>query len=288
VANFSATTTTALLNTAGISPDQYGLDVYITAANRSVLMPLVRRYLIEGGSTLYIPIVGTRSATARTRGTDDTELIVSTALDDTAASMTKRFTYDAISKSWATINDMPPAHLAAWLNAENVQMGAALANDFDSTVIAAVYSAATTNAVGSGAVDFSYDLFVSAIQKLRAQNAPEPYFAVLPETQWDHIAKTDEFTRYDARGEGDTMQNRQSFRAHGVSVFTTNNVATSGGEAQAIVFSGEAIAVAIRNFAQIEQWSEQLYTANFLMAWADYAYAIPLENYACQFTTTDT
>jgi hypothetical protein len=285
LANITGVTTTALLSTAGLSPDQYGLQVAIDAANKSVMLPLIRRYMIPEGSTLYIPKVGTRSATARTRGTDDSEQITFTALDDSAVSFTKKWTYDALAKSWATINDMPPANLAAWLNAERVQMGAALANQLDADILG-LHASATTS-VGSNAVDVSLPLLVEAIKALRVANAPEPYFMVFDETQWDHLAQIDELTRFDVRGEGDTIVNRQAFRLHGVSIFTTNNVVAASSAANNIAFSGEAFAIAIRDMVKMVEWQDPDLFSTKLAAYSDYAYANTFADYFVRIQTTD-
>ena len=161
-------TTVSILGTAGLSPAQYGLQVAVEAANKSVMMPLVRRYMIELGQALYIPKVGTRSATTRTRGTDDGVAPTYAALNDSSITMTEKFIYDALAIGWEALLTMPPAHLAAWLGAERTQMGAALANKMDTDLLA-LYSSATLSVGGAG-TDVSWALIVDAIKKLRTAN----------------------------------------------------------------------------------------------------------------------
>ncbi len=71
--------TTSLLSTAGLSPDQYGLEILPDLPNRSVFMgqggpALVDAYSIGMGSTLYAPVLGARTVTAVTRGSEPTSL----------------------------------------------------------------------------------------------------------------------------------------------------------------------------------------------------------------------
>ena len=282
----SGITTTTLLGTAKMAADQFGLQVAIEAVNRSVMLPLSRRYIIPEGNALYIPKVGTRAVTALTRGTDDGVAWTYSALNDTGITMTKRATYDALAVDWLVMNDLTPDRAAAWLNAERSQMSAALANDFDTTLLG-LHASITTNTVGGAGVDVDYPLLISAIQKLRAANAPEPYFGVFDESQWDHLAAIDQLVRFDARGEGDTIVNRQAFKMFGVQIYTTNNVVTSGGTtAKNMLFSGELFQVALRNLATVEDWRDQNTHANKLVVWQDIAYALSFENYGCIVNTS--
>lgn len=280
-----ANTYTSLLNTAGIAPDGYGLDVMLDAANKSVMMPLVRRYNVPRGNSLYAPIVGTRSVTSRARGaTTETAAVSFTALNDTGASFTKAFNYDALEIGYASLNDLDAPRLAAWLNAEKAQMGAALANQLDADLLG-LYASASDSVGGTGQ-DVTYDLLVEAIRKLRVANAPGPYFVVLPETQWDHLAKIDQLVRADVRGP-DGAINRQMFSMFGVQIFCTNNVPTSGGLAHGLAFSGEGILLALRDMVEVKEWDEPNNTAVRVMAYSDYAYANSFTDYIVDFQTTD-
>ena len=281
-----AETYTSLLNTAGLSPNQYGLQVAIDAANRSVMQNLVMAYAIDKGSTLYIPKVGERTVSAITRGSTEADSdITFEALDDTAASFTKRFAYNGLEVTYATLNDMPPAHLRAWLEAERVQIAAALANDVDSKLLN-LYSSAS-DSVGSSAENATWAMIKEAIKKLRVANAPEPYYIVLPETQWDHLAGIDELVRQDIRGEGLSIQDRQQFYAFGVRIFTTGNVPTASGAAHGLAFSREGIALAFRDQVAIKEFDYPTRFAHRMAAYSDYIYANTFDDYIVDFVTTD-
>ena len=279
-----ATTTTSVLSTAGLSPNQYGTEVALDAANKSVMRPLVRTYNIAKGNTLYIPKVGTRSVTKRVRGTNDADNVTYAALSDTAVTFSKTFAVDALEISYESLNDMPAAHLAAWLNAEKSQMGSAVANQFDADTLG-LYSVASDN-VGDSSSNVSGAMLKEAIKALRVANAPGPYFIVLPETQWDHLADIDELTRFDVRGEGDTMQNRQAFKLHGVMIFTTGNVPTAAGTSHGLAFSGEGIAAAMRDEIVIKEWDNPNNFTQRIAAYTDYAYANTFADWIVDIQTT--
>lgn len=282
-----------MLSNAGIAPDQYGLDVAADGANKSVMMPLVRNYVIEKGHALYIPVVGTRTVTARARSTetsgagtgDEGTAITFNALDDTKLTMTKRFVYDAFYLPWEAANDFPQAHRAAWFNAEVSQIGAALGNDVDGRLLA-LYSSASDSVGGSGD-DTTLALLNSAIKKLRIANAPEPYSIVLPETQWDKLAGIRELTHFDVRGEGDTLTNRQMFRLHGVNIFTTGNVPTASSTAHGLAFSGEGIRLAVRDMATVEEWRDGDTFTDKVAVFSDFAYVNTFSDWIVDFQTTD-
>lgn len=278
-------TYTSLLSTAGLSPNQYGLEVALDAANKAVMMPLVTMYPIPKGASLYIPKVGARSAAEITRGADETDAITYKNITDTAASFTKKFSYDALEMGYATLNDLPPAHLAATLNAVKAQMGSALANDVDSSLLG-LYASASSN-VGSSGDNVTYDLLIEAIRKLRVANAPGDYFIVLPETQWDHLAKIDELIRYEVRGEGSAITNGTMFKLFGVSIFCTNNVPTAAGAAHGLAFSRGGIALAVRDMVTVKEWDEPNNFAYRLAVFSDYAYANTYTDYIVDFITTD-
>ncbi len=68
--------------------------------------------------------------------------------------------------------------------------------------------------MGGAGADFTIGALADGIEKLKVANAPEPYYAVLPSTQWAVLALTDELIRFDIRGEGNTIvaAQRQSRR----------------------------------------------------------------------------
>lgn len=283
-----AFTTTSLLNTAGLSPNQYGLDVLLDLPNRSIFMgqgapSLIQSYSIGEGSTLYAPLLAGRSATAITRGSEPSALTY-TAISGTAASFTKRFTYDALQIGYGTLNDMPPANLAAFLNAYRFQAGRALANDVD-TQILGLYASASSNVGGTGA-DFSIGALASAIELLEVANAPRPYYAVLPASQWSAIAQTDELVRFDIRGEGNTIVNGTGFRYQGVDIYVTGNCPTSAGTAHGLVFSERGIIMTVRDLPGVKDWDDPDKASRCMALFLDWAYANSFSDWIVDFQTT--
>lgn len=281
---------TSLLNTAGLSPDQYGLDVLLDLPNRSVFMGqggpmLIKSYAIEKGNTLYAPTLGARSATAVTRGASETTAMTFTAISDSAVSFTKRFAYDAWEIGYPTLNDMPPAHLRATLLGLREQATMALKNDFDSQMLSLYSSAANT--VGSSGVDFSVANLAEAIKLLEVANAPRPYAAVLPSTQWDHLAASDELIRFDIRGETSPIVTGTGFRYFDVNIYTTGNVPTAAGAAHGLVFSRDGIIAAIRDFPVVKEWDEPEDFAMRMAIYVDFAYANSFSDWIVDFATSD-
>lgn len=286
------TTTTALLNTAGLSPNQYGLDVLLDLPNRSVFMGqgaprLISSYSIGQGSTLYAPVVSARTASAITRGSEPANLTYQ-AIAGTAATFTKRFTYNALSIGYGSLNDMPPEQLAATLRAYQFQATRALANDVDTQVLGLWSSAAAGNTVGGGAVDFTIGNLADAIKLLEVANAPRPYYAVLPATQWDHLATTDELVRFDIRGEGSTIVNGTGFRYHGCDIFVTGNCPTGGGIAHGLVFSSEGVIMTVRDLPGVKDWDDPDTASRRLAIFLDWAYANSFSDWIVDFQTRDT
>lgn len=282
-----------MLSNAGIAPDQYGLEIVLDLPNKSVMLPRVRSYEIPLGHALYIPVVGARSVTARARSTetsgtgtgDEGSAITLNTLDDTKLTMTKRFVYDGFYMGFETLNDLPEANRNAWFRAEQDQITMALGNDMD-TQLLNLYSSAA-NGVGSGGADASLGQINEAIKLLRIANAPAPYTIVYPETQWDHLADIDALTRFDIRGEGSTIVNGQGFRLHGTDIVTSANVATSGGSAFGLAFSGEGIRVALRDQATVEQWRDSNTFTERVAIYSDFAYVNTFTDWIVQIETTD-
>jgi len=288
---------TSLLNTAGISPDQYGAEILLDLPNNSVMLggnrpdpgvpgsPIVDAYAIAAGSTLYAPKLGARSATSITRGSEPTSLTYS-QISDTAGSFTKSAAYDAWSIPYTVVNDVPAERLAAELGGIRRQSAMAMGNSIDSSLLGLYSSAA--NAVGSSGVEFTIDNLAAAIKYLEVANAPKPYYAVLPSTQWDHLARTDELTRFDIRGEGGTLVNGTGFRFQGVDIYTTGNVPTASGAAHGLVFSRMGIRVAIRDNVMVREWEEpQAFAAMRGLVFLDFAYLNSFTDWIVDFATTD-
>jgi len=265
-------------------PDVFGMDIAMEAANQSVMMPLCTPFNVGSGNNEVIPFVGTRSVTARTRGTDDGNAIVASALNDSSRNFSKRTVYDAIKWDYMVDNDMDPIRLNSWLDGEKQQSAEAHANDFDEQTLG-LYASASSS-VG-GATDVTLPLLKEAIKKLRVANAKGQYNIVLPETQWDHLADIDELTRFDIRGEGDTITNKQAFRLHGVNIWTTNNVPTSGGVAHGLAFASSGIVYRLKTFLGVDDWNEKKDMAFYINTWADYRYAYTFANQLVDFQVNE-
>lgn len=277
---------TSLLGTAGHAPDQFGREIVMDMPNQSVMIPLVQAYQIEKGETLTAPLTSARSLTSITRGSGETNSISFTAISDTGKTFTKAAAYDAFELGYPTLNDIPADRLAAEVSALKQQSTWACANNVDAALLG-LYSSASAN-VGGGGVDFSIDLLAEAIKALKSANAPGRLFAVLPNTQWDHLAQTDELVRFDVRGEGNTIVNGTGFRYHGVDIFTTGNVPTSGGVAHGLVFSEYGIRLAMRDMATVKEWEEPANLAGYrCLVYLDYAYFNSFTDWIVDFQTTD-
>lgn len=275
-----AANTTSLLSTAGYAADQFGLDSLLDLPNNSVFMgsgqgfSLVSVSNIGPGASLYLPVMGARTVTARTRGTSDNSDITATAIGDSKKSFTKRFVQDAIVFDQMALNDLDPARLRLHIDDWGAQARMAMGNDVDNTFLSLYSSAANT--VGSAAGDFTIDALAEAKKLLRAANAPGPYFAVLPATQDDHLALTDELNRFDIRGNGDTAVNGPvngiKYRWQGVDIYTTGNCPTASNVAYGLVFSMQGIKAQFRNVPTIEEWREGKEMSTYLNMYMDYIY----------------
>lgn len=283
---------TEKLVSIGSAPDQFGLDVWLSASNQAVMLPLVDRYVIETGNDLFIPNVATRSATARARATDDTpsdgaegSSITYTRGSGTRIQFTKRFVYDAEQLPWETIIDLPPAHFSAWLNAEREQMAIGLANDIDATLLA-LYSSAT-HSVGTGAGDFDYQELAEGIKDIRTSNGRGNIFGVFPETQFDHLSLSDPLTKFMNTGRPNGQAQTVFMGPGNSSIVTTNNVQTASGQAHALVFDGRGIAVAIRQTPTFKVAEDLDTFSDKIAIYMDYIYAVRDAGFLCDYALTD-
>ena len=260
--------------------------------NESVMLgggggALVNAIEVPKGEVLSLPLMGARtvSTRARTGTTDEGTQITFEALSDTAGTFTKRFSYNALAIGYEALNDMEPDRLAASIAAHRAQMLPALGNDIDVQLLG-LYTSASAN-VGSGGGNFAIGDLSEAIRRLRVANAPRPYVAVLPETQWDHLASTDELTRFDIRGESN-VPNGGAFRYQGVDIFTTGNVPTASNVAHGLVFSKAGIRLVMRDEATVKDWDDPDSFSMKLAIYQDFVYINTFTDWIVDFQTIDT
>lgn len=266
---------TSLLNTAGIAPNQYGAEIVLDTLAQSIMLNLTESYAVPAGNTLYIPKMGTRSATALARGANEEEGVTFTAVSDTAASFTKRFVHDAISVGYATMNDLTPDRASMLATAYKAQASAALAHDIDSYILS-LHASATTNEIGTAGVGHvTYDLLLEAVQAIRNTNAPGQRTIVLPEYEWTYLAKIDELIRFDVRGES-PLSGRVGFRMFDVEIYTSGSCAAGHG----LAFTKPAIKTLIRDLATVKEWDDPGAPAYKTLVYADYAYSLVMEDWA--------
>ncbi len=248
---------------------------------------MVNAIEVPKGEVLSLPLMPGRTLSTRPRsGTgNDGQDITFEALSQSAGTFTKRFSYNAMAVSYEALNDMEPDRLAMSIAAHKSQMMAALANDIDTRMLG-LYSTASTN-VGSGTGDFAIADLAAAIQKLESANAPKPYFAVLPATQWDHLATTDELTRFDIRGES-PVPNGGGFRYHGVDIFITGNVPVASSVAHGLVFSKEGIRLVMRDQVTVKDWDDPDTFSQKLAMYQDFAYVNTFTDWIVDFKTVNT
>ena len=274
---------TSVLNTAGIAPNQWGTEIARDLANKSVMLNLCEAYQVAPGNSLYIPTYPTRTANTITRGSSETAAISYTSVSNSAATFTKSASYDAIEIGYVTLNDLPPANLSAMLEAQKAAATDALVNTVDSAALG-LYSTATYAVTET---DITYAGLTEAIRRLRVANAPAPYYIVLPETQWDHLAEIDQLIRFDVRGQAGPVSTGQGFNMFGVNIFTTGNCPTSGGSAFGLAFSSRGIRLAVRNMATVKEWDEPGNLAYRMAIWCDFAYANTYADWIVKIETQD-
>lgn len=283
-------THTGLLRTAGHLPDTWGAEIALDLPNKSVMIPLVDAYSMAPGDTMNMPVLGGRTVTARSRGAGNEEgdQITFEALSDSDVAFTKRASYNALAIDQLAANDMGPEKMNASLAAHRAQAVPALANDLDSQLLS-LYSSASTN-VG-GASDFAASDLAEAITLLQVANAPGPYYAVLPATQWDHIAADPSIVQSQIRGDAVIPSSaglNDGFNYHGVRIFTTGNVPTATSIAHGLVFSSMGIRLIMRSAAQVDDWYDADTMSYKLNIWQDFAYLNSFSDWIVDFQTNDT
>ena len=284
-------THTGLLRTAGHLPDTWGAEIALDLQNKSVMMPLVESYSMEPGDTMNMPVLGGRTVTARVRGSGQNEgdAITFQALSDSDVAFTKRAGQNALALDVLAVNDLGPARLSATLMAHRTQATASLANDID-TQLLGLYSSAASN-VGSGVGDFAVADLAEAIRLLQVANAPTPYYAVLPATQWDHLAADSAIVESQIRGDAVIPTSAgltDGFNYHGVRIFTTGNVPTASNVAHGLVFSSAGIRLIMRSSAVVDDWYDEGTMSHKLNIWQDFAYLNSFSDWIVDFQSIDT
>jgi len=289
----SGVSTTTILNGIGLSLNQVSADIMLDMPNNSVFLgqggpALIDAAVIPAGATLSQRTLTARSATARTRGTDDGKAITFSALAGSKGSYTKRFAYDAFYLDYAARNDMSDAEyrqtIDAWIDAGK----RALANDFDSQILA-LYSSAASSTGGAG-IDVTTALLAEARKLLLVANAPRPneYFAVLPATQDDKLAQIAELNNANVRGGGSApMVTNEQYSFHKMRIFTTGNVPTATSIAHGMVGSPDGVKVAIRDMPTVKIWDDPDTLSWKHAIYMDWAYVNTFNDWIVDFQTTD-
>ena len=284
-------THTGLLRTAGHLPDTWGAEIALDLPNKSVMLPLAQSYSMAPGDTMNMPVMGARTVVQRDRGSgqEEGDTLTFGALSDSDVAFTKRAAYNAMALDYLAVNDLGPQRLAASVAAHQEQAVRALANDIDAQVLG-LYSSATYN-VGSGVGDFASADLAEAIRRLQVANAPPPYYAVLPATQWDHIASDSSIVQSQIRGDSVSPSSAglsDGFNYHGVRIFTTANVPTATNVAHGLVFSSAGIRLIMRQSPTIKDWDDPQTMSLKTLIWQDFAYLNSFADWIVDFQTIDT
>lgn len=136
-----------------------------------------------------------------------------------------------------------------------LELGQAMGTKIDSDLCAS-FSSFTGGTVGAVATAMTWGHFFAALSRLKVQKAPMPYYAVLHPYQWHNLgtAVVPAGTQTNAPEFQDSVM--RAFwvaQAAGVQVFTTSNIALSGGTAAtAGMFSRAALAYDNRRAPRLE------------------------------------
>lgn len=285
-------TTSALLNTAGISREEYGAQILLDYPNRSVMLAhnLVTMYDVANGYTAEAPVVGARAVTDRTRGTDDGQSGTSSALDDSSVSFTKKSVYDQLQWDYMQNSDLRPEMVRAWLDAEGEQSAMAHANDFDAAILGLYSSAAAANQIGGAGVHADITLIRQAISKARAANARGPYAFIFDETEWEHLDAIDELNRYDVTGipwvnKSASPDAMPDFIYKNIPIFCTGNVPAASSINHNMLITGGAVVVKMNEWIKVDDWEEKKDFSFYVRTWSDYRYALNQSDYIVDIQT---
>jgi len=136
-----------------------------------------------------------------------------------------------------------------------MELGMGLAQDVESKLLSN-FSGLTGGTVGAAGSAMSWGLLTAAITRLRAQNAPGPYYCVMHPYQYHLLGQAASVAGAQFQT-GDLMDQVQSTwfigRAMGTDFYLSSNIEIDGdGDATAAVFSRQAIALDVRRPPRIE------------------------------------
>ena len=290
----SGYTIQGLLATAGHAADVWAAEIVLDLPNKSVMLggagggAIVDAIAIPKGAALNIPKMDARTVSTRSRTgtTDEGTVITFEATGQSSGSLTKRFSYNALAMGYEALNDMTPEEVGRSIGAHRVQMLSALGNDVDAQLLG-LYSAAA-NSVGSGVGDFAAADLAQAIRLLQVANAPTPYYAVLPATQWDHIGRDTDIVESQRRGDAVISTSaglNDGFNYHGVRIFTTGNVPVASSVAHGLVFSSAGIRFVMRDQVTVKEWDDPDTFSQKLAIYQDFAFMDTFTDWIVDFQT---
>lgn len=232
-----------LLQTAGIAPSAYGMDIYLAAEQRQMIVPLVDSKSVEPGEDIYIPKLGTESVTtlyAKTT-TDGSTYSKSTdlqgqqisfaAIDDSAVQMMEKFQYVGMAHSKVAWDRMPQARKIAYLNGRRSQAQAALARAKDASLLSLANPSLVTsgNQINSGSpLNFRADDLGTILEAFQTNNGYGDIFGCLHTSQLATLVGIEKLTRYNWTGIPGSVRRDLVFTFGPLTIFTHNDVYSDG------------------------------------------------------------
>lgn len=219
------------------------------AYSTRVMRPLVRSLALPpGAGSIVVPRFQSLSVGSLTEGTAPASTTWST--DGVTLTPVERGVYAQISKR--ALHADPFTDLAPY----GEQIGRALAEDEDLTILTPMVPTQIVNQQGAGANNIALADFLSAIATLEAANAPGPYYCVMHPTSWGKLrAELDDASAFasvgkqlvEGFGEGLTNMNGFVGAPYGIPTFISTQVQPVSDDANSynnLMFSKEAVGYA--------------------------------------------
>jgi hypothetical protein len=258
-------------------------DAISAAYSARVMRNIVSVYEVPlGAGSIVVPRFSGLTEGALTEGTATTS--TTWGSDGVTLTPVERGIYVQISKR--VLHADPFADLSPY----GEQLGRALAQGEDNSILGIMGSGVWTTTKGTLGTNISGEIFRQGIAALEALNAPKPYFAVLHPASWakmiNEFGNASVFDGVGAGivqgfGEGYPSLNGYVGAPYGIPTFISTQVPADSNNRYNVIFSKQAVAYGYMKDIGVDVFDNVTARAFDIMAWRSAHQAIITADYGC-------
>ena len=228
-----------LLQTAGVAPSAYGMEIHLAAEQMQIVVPLVDSKTIEPGEDLYIPKLGQETVTtlyAKTT-TDGTTFTKSTdlqgnqisfsAIDDSAVQLMEKFQYVGMAHAKPAWDRMPSGRKMNYINGRKTLASKALARAKDASILTLANPGLITTAnemYADAPEHWTYETVKDLLTLYKTSLASGPLYVMAPISELPYLIDIEQFHRFNWTGVSGGVAKDLVFTFGPLTVFTHADV----------------------------------------------------------------